>query len=393
MSTTDTTSPTPPHTATCESPCPGKELCGSCPWSTTPYPLQLQMKLAAINTAFQETGVAAECSEILPSPAISHYRNRMDFAIDFEGRIGLREKGKWWRVIDNHHCFISDERIEQAFGRVREWIQSADLSYFDRKKHHGLLRYAVIRATLTGQLMLNLVTSVPRDRDEEQRARAALHTLTSSLSATTVIWARNNTISDVSFGTEMEIISGPGVIEEEVEGVKFQISPNAFFQTNSRGAAVLLREVFDNLSLSGSQGTLLDLFCGSGFFSVACASRMQRCVGVELVADAVRDARINAELNHVPVEFHDMQAEKFDWSSLTPAMVIVDPPRAGLHPKALKALLDNAPPSIIYVSCNFGAFARELRELLTAYNIVRCRAVDLFPQTPHVEVVTLLQHR
>lgn len=351
------------------------------------------MKLAAINTAFQETGVAAECSEILPSPAISHYRNRMDFAIDFEGRIGLREKGKWWRVIDNHHCFISDERIEQAFGRVREWIQSADLSYFDRKKHHGLLRYAVIRATLTGQLMLNLVTSVPRDRDEEQRARAALHTLTSSLSATTVIWARNNTISDVSFGTEMEIISGPGVIEEEVEGVKFQISPNAFFQTNSRGAAVLLREVFDNLSLSGSQGTLLDLFCGSGFFSVACASRMQRCVGVELVADAVRDARINAELNHVPVEFHDMQAEKFDWSSLTPAMVIVDPPRAGLHPKALKALLDNAPPSIIYVSCNFGAFARELRELLTAYNIVRCRAVDLFPQTPHVEVVTLLQHR
>jgi 23S rRNA (uracil1939-C5)-methyltransferase len=371
--------------------CPNKDVCGSCSWSHIPYKNQLQQKLSDINGSFAIKKVDLTVGEIIPSPKLSHYRNRMDFVIDFEGRVGMRMRGKWWKVIDDHTCFIADKKIEELFHIIRKWTQNEDLSYFDRKAHTGLLRYAVIRVTRSGESMINIITSATDD-DETLVVRSALKRLSGTANPTTLIWSQNTTISDVSYGDVLETISGPGVIEEVIGGHRYRISPNAFFQTNSHGAEHLLNAV-DEFCGDLTDKTLLDLYCGSGFFSVALASRAKKTIGVEMVAQAIADARVNAELNNVEVDFHDAKTEEFDWKTLGADIVILDPPRSGMHDQALKDVMSAAPETIIYVSCNPKNFAREMVELQKIYDVVQMRAIDMFPHTPHVELVSKLIKR
>lgn len=386
------------------SPCPAPESCGSCGWSHIPYEKQLQQKLSEINGSFAIKKLDLRVEDIFPSPKTEHYRNRMDFVISFKGEVGLREKGKWWRVIDNHTCFLGDEHIETLFPLVRDWAKESGLSFFDRKANVGMLRYAVIRASSTGETMIIIVTSAPNGEqqlgegnvgttvttnEDADVIESALKNLATKAKATTVIWSINHTISDLSFGDEIRVIDGPGVINEEIEGIHFRISPNAFFQTNSYAAPMLLstvREFAGDLT----NKTLLDLYCGTGFFGIALANQAEKTIGVELVADAIRDARINAELNNVTVEFHDAKTEDFAWMKLGADVVILDPPRSGMHDKALADIIAAKPARIVYVSCNFKNFAREMVELSKYYDVEAIRAVDMFPHTPHVELVTAL---
>ncbi|NQV89203.1 MAG: 23S rRNA (uracil(1939)-C(5))-methyltransferase RlmD [Parcubacteria group bacterium] len=371
------------------SPCPNKELCGSCSWSHIPYEKQLLQKLSDINGSFALKGVDLQVKEIIPSPYTEHYRNRMDFVIDFEGRVGMRHKGKWWKVIDDHTCFISDEKIEELFHYIREWSKSSGLSYFDRKAHTGLLRYAVIRTTTLGQAMVNIVTSVPED---DVLIREALAKLSGDERISTLIWSQNSTVGDVSFGDILETITGPGYIEEEIRGSNFRISPNAFFQTNPH-AAVALLDTVDEFCGDLTDKTLLDLYCGSGFFSVALAPRAKKTTGVEMVAEAIADARVNAELNNASVEFHDAKTEDFDWKTLGADVVILDPPRSGMHDRALADVIEAKPEVIVYVSCNPKNFAREMIQLQEHYKVEAMRAIDMFPHTPHVELITKLSKK
>ena len=371
------------------SPCPNKEECGSCGWSHIPYNKQLEQKLSDINGSFKLKNLNTKCEEIIPAVKTEHYRNRMDFVIDFEGRVGLRQKGKWWKVIDDHACFISDNKIETHFKHIRNWTKTAGLSFFDRKAHHGILRYAVVRSTSTGQTMINIVTSAPSDEIEKQTIKSALESLAQSANPTTLIWSINHTITDVSFGDELRTISGPGYIEEEFDEIKYQISPNAFFQTNLYTAPLLLKTVQEFIGDS-SDKLILDLYCGTGFFSIALAKDAKKTIGVELVPEAIKDANINAELNNVDVEYHDAKTEEFDWKDLNPDVVILDPPRSGMHDKALQDVIDARPPEIIYVSCNYKHFARELVQLQKHYKVDQMKAIDMFPHTPHVELVTKL---
>ena len=182
---------------TMNSPCPDKEACGSCGWSHISYDKQLTQKLSDINGSFKLKNLDIRCEDIIPAAETEHYRNRMDFVIDFEGRVGLRQKGKWWKVIDDHTCFISDEKIETHFKHVRDWTKTAELSFFDRKAHTGILRYAVIRSSSIGQTMINIVTSAPADEIEENTIKSALESLAQSANPTTLIWSINHTISDV----------------------------------------------------------------------------------------------------------------------------------------------------------------------------------------------------
>jgi 23S rRNA (uracil1939-C5)-methyltransferase len=223
--------------------CPNPEVCGSCGWSHIPYQKQLQQKLSDINGSFKLKKLDLTVQEILSAPSTEHYRNRMDFVIDWQGAVGLREKGKWWRVIDDHTCFLADLRIEAVYKEARDWAKSSGFSYYDRKANIGLLRYAVIRSTSLGQSMLNVVTSAPVDEAEAEALQNSLRKLAVKAEVTTLIWSINHTITDVSFGDEMHIIHGPGQITEEIMDYKYQISPNAFFQTNPAGAELLLKTV------------------------------------------------------------------------------------------------------------------------------------------------------
>lgn len=368
--------------------CPQKEICGSCSWSHIPYEKQLAQKLSDINGSFAIKELNLRCEEILPSPVKEHYRNRMDFAIDYQGKVGLKEKGKWWNVIDGHSCFLADEQIDELFVAVRDWVKTSGLSFYDRKAHTGLLRYAVIRSTTLGQTMVNLVTSALPESETTDFVRSDI-IVRPPFHPTTFIWSQNSTITDVSFGDKLETISGPGYIEEEICGHRYRISPNAFFQTNPYGAALLLKTVEEYCGdLSGK--ILLDLYCGSGFFSVALGNKAKELIGIEFVEEAIHDARINATLNASRSTFHSSRTEDFDWTSLGADVVILDPPRGGMHDRALADILAHPPKQIVYVSCNYKNFAREMVQLQKLYRVDAMRAIDMFPHTPHVELVAKL---
>ncbi len=363
--------------------CPKKELCGSCSWSSIPYEKQLAQKRSDINGSFRLKHLDLVCSEIVGSPITDHYRNRMDFVINFEGKVGLREKGTWWRVIDNHTCFLADEQIDALFTQVREWVQKSGLSCYDRKTHEGFLRYAVIRSTTTGQTMLTLVTSPPKTSDDLTQ----LQTMT--MLPTTFIHSINDTDSDVSFGEELHLLNGPGYIEELIDEKTYRISPNAFFQTNSFTAPLLLSTV-KKFCGDLSNKTLLDLYCGTGLFSIALASHAKQTIGIELNADAISDAKTNAQINNVEVHYIAAPTESYDWSVHQADIVILDPPRSGMHDRALADVLRIQPTEIVYVSCNPKNFAREMLKLQTRYFVTQMKAIDMFPHTPHVELVSRL---
>jgi len=313
----------------------------------------------------------------------------MDFVIDFEGRVGMRAKDKWWKVIDDHTCFLADVRIDQLFQVVRTWTQTSGISFYDRRAHTGMLRYATIRATRLGETMITIVTSKPTDAAEEAKIRECLSILSKTPELSTLIWSINDSDADTSFGTVLHTISGNGWIEENVGGFTYRISPNAFFQTNSYASGILL-ETVKTCCGDVSDKQVLDLYCGTGFFSIALAASAKEMIGVELVEDAIADARINAERNNVHPTFIAAPTENYDWSIHKPDLIILDPPRSGMHDRALADILKYRPETIVYISCNPKNFAREMVQLQEVYKVASIKAIDLFPHTPHVELVTKL---
>lgn len=379
--------------------CPNKALCGSCGLSETSYKKQLKDKLTQINTAAKVSGLAFVCRDIKESPITSHYRNRMDFVIDYRGNFGLREKGKWWKVIDNHTCFIPDESIIELFNILYPWVKNSGVSYFDRKSYEGLLRYAVIRVSKIGQKMVIVVTSEPKDAVENSNLQKSLNELKDLLDVDSFIWAATTSKSDVSLGEKIQVIKGREYIEEKLNNYTFRIRPQSFFQTNSHGAEVLqntliciAEELISKVKHNKSTGDLkiLDLYCGSGFFTLPLGKLSKKVIGVENLAQAIEDAKENAVAAKSKVEFVCEDAEKFSINQYHPDLLLVDPPRAGLHKSVIKDILEAKPKSIIYVSCKYQKFFEEMELLGTYYKIEKAVAVDMFPHTNHVELISAL---
>ena len=372
--------------------CPNPQRCGSCRWSGLPYSEQLARKLGGVNAALRQAGLKYECREIVPSPQQSHYRNQMDFAIDFKGRVGLREYQHWDRVIDNHTCFLADGQIETLFPIVRNWVQNSGLSYHDRKRHRGLLRTATLQSSTLQQTMVSILTAPPENENEKQKLIEQLQSLGEQLPKTTVAWIEIDDQYDRNRGDKLEIISGQGFIEEKIGDLTFHISPNAFFQNNPGSAAYLLQTVRE---LAGKlhNKTVLDLYCGSGFFALDLANpqnQTKKVIGVESVDQAIADAEKNAQQNDRQIEWFNTNTEDLSWSQFEPEVVILDPPRIGLQPSVIEEIEQAAPARIVYVSCNYEKFVEEMQTLKNMYRISKMRAIDMFPQTPHVELVTLL---
>ena len=370
--------------------CPNKTVCGSCEWSEIPYKEQLIKKLNEINICLKQNGIDYKVKKIEPSPKTSHYRNRMDFVIDYRGHFGLRQKGKWWKVIDDHTCFISDENIEKVFKKCYEWVKNCELSYLDRKNFEGLLSYIVLRCNIEGELMVNVVTSSNFDEKESEVIEKKLKNLATAINLNgTLVWSINSSKSDVSFGDEVRVISGRGFIEEKVNDYNFRITPNSFFQTNSHGAKVLQDKVLE-FAQSTSSKNILDLYCGSGFFTIPLSKMCTKITGVEIVEEAIETAKINALNNKSSAQFICSKSEDLSWEKIPADLILVDPPRAGLHPKVLEALIQKQPKNIIYVSCNYKNLAKELKIFSKKYEISEAIAVDMFPHTHHVELISLL---
>lgn len=377
-------------------PCPHAGVCGGCLWQHMSYPAQLELKRTQINHALEREGHEERITDVTPSTDTLHYRNRMDYVVGWQGTVGLKKYGSWNRYLDLQTCLLLDDTTPTILQHVRDWMKEFELAAWDARRHTGVIRYCVIRlGRNTNERMVTIII-----KDTAAISVAARKGLTDRLAplTTTLYLGENPEITDLSLAKTLTLLHGNEYLTEEVNGLRYLVHPNSFFQTNTRMAAKLQDRVLDLLGLSrntpppSAPPLIMDLYCGSGFFGIACAKAGAKVYGHELDAPAIELARKNAIANEVAerATFGAGPTEDLDWQALNPDAVIIDPPRSGLHPRALEMLLGKKPPVIVYVSCNYRRLVEELKQLKTQYRVESIAALDLFPQTPHVEVITKL---
>ncbi len=346
--------------------------CGGCLLQHLNYKDQLEFKKSKL------AKILGQDIEIIPSPRIFGHRNRIDVVISTKG-IGFRRYGTWWDVVDIEWCPVFGQSSRKVLKSLREFIEDHRPSLYEIGKSEGFLRYIVIReGKFTGELMVNLVTG-PGELSEDFPRYFDY--------ADSIYWSINKTASDISYG-DVEKFWGREFIREELDGTAYLIHPNSFFQTNSYAAVELLREVAKRVE--GEK--ILDLYSGVGTFGIYLAKKGFKVEGIEINPFAVEMANRNAELNCVDAKFKvgaDKDVENFEAYDT----IIVDPPRAGLHPKLTSRLVRRGPETLVYVSCNPKTLARDLNKLKVAYAIASMTALDMFPHTPHVEVVVELSRK
>lgn len=367
-------------------PCPHAGKCGGCLWQHMEYGAQLKLKASMINKALELANHPERIDQVQPSEDTFYYRNRMDYAFGWKGELGLKEHGAWNRYLDLKECLLLDRETPGILELFQTFREKFDLKPWDAKTHEGLLRYVVIRlGKETGERMIILVV-----KDAAQITPAMRQFLIQGLAerCTSLLLAEQPTISDLSYGQTFETLHGNALLNEEVNGIRYTIHPNSFFQTNTRMAAQLQSTVLDWVQPTADK-TILDLYCGLGFFGIACATRGATVFGHELDAEAIKLAKENAIQNGVGEKctFTSGPAEDCSWIDIPCDTLILDPPRAGLHPKTLEAVMKKLPQTIVYVSCNYHRLMQDMAVLKTAYDIDQIKALDLFPQTPHVETV------
>ncbi len=368
--------------------CPYAGACGGCKWQHMEYPHQLALKLSLIRQTFAEQELACPVETIEPCPEPFYYRNRMDYVFGSDGSLGLKEPGRWWSVLDLSTCFLLSKEGVEILRRVREWSRRSELPFWHARTHEGFLRYLVIReGKHTGERLVMLVTHRPSNEMAGSRMRE-LPDLLKGL-ATSIVWGINPRITDLSMADELVSLFGDPWLEEVVNGLRYRIHPNSFFQTNTIMAAMLQQYVKD-LCEPLKEKNILDLYCGGGFFTLALSGARQ-LTGIELDPLAIENAKLNARRNGIQATFLATKAEEYDWIKTCPQVVIVDPPRSGLHPNVIKTLRSVLPAQLIYVSCNHRRLVSELPFFLDRYRVKEAKAFDLFPHTPHVEVVVSLQ--
>jgi len=379
--------------------CPHFEHCGGCRWQNVPYEVQCCLKANLVRDSLANVpGMEIPANvEIVPSPDVFFYRNKMEFSFDAppreEGRLflGLHEAGRYDRVFDIDHCMLQSDVSNTLVSAARRFAEERGLTAYGLKSHKGLLRYLMVRdGKYTGDVMVNLVTSGEDFPDVGAFARVMSASVPE---ITTVIRSINRGKGGVTTGEEREILSGEGCIRESIGGQTFVVSPDSFFQTNPQQTVNLYACIGEFCDLSGCE-RLLDLYCGTGTIGLSLAAGAAHVTGIELVDDAIRDARVNAGLNGIDnIEFITGKVEdRIDESAGEFDVVVCDPPRAGIHPKALSHLLRLRIPRMVYVSCNIKALPKDLEMLAMAgYRLKDIRAFDMSPHTPHIETVVKLE--
>jgi 23S rRNA (uracil1939-C5)-methyltransferase len=392
--------------------------CGGCKWQHLAYSEQVHWKKQHVQDAFQRLG-KVEYVLLEDTLACEHeygYRNKMEFSFsnsrwltdleissgvefDRDFALGLHVPGRFDKVVDVQECFLQQEIANHIVNAVRQAARERNLAPFETRMHTGFLRNLVIRTSrATGEIMVILVTS-PAVLDEENDLIQWLGTTFPAQfrEVTTVVHAVTTSKATVAGGVP-HVLTGTGTITEELLGVRFRISPFSFFQTNTAQAERLFSTALDYAEIQPDH-IVWDLYCGAGSITLCAAARARRVIGIEIVESSIADARNNAENNNIRnADFYleDMQkAAARDLLSELPApdVIIVDPPRAGLHADVVQKLLDIGAPTLIYVSCNPATQARDCALLAEKYTIEKLKPVDMFPQTYHIESVARLRRK
>ena len=373
-------------------------VCGGCRLQDLDYARQVADKVRHVADQLQRIGGLQSLPEI---EAIScdppyGYRNKMEFS--FGGAraqkisLGLHAQNNYSDSFDLNECWITDARAGEIVRTVREFFSSGALAAYDPVAHTGYLRFLVVRFGVhTGDVLVNLVTA---DGPWPAAVEFGEHLRQKCPFVTTALWTVNKTRANVAFGEVDRVFFGPGVLHEQLGPFTFEIAPTGFFQTNTRNAEKLFGKVVEWIAGTGER--VLDLYSGAGAISLFLSQAAAEVTGVEVHADSVAAAIRNAERNGV-TNCRFVCADTLDHLRALPpeeirsSCIVLDPPRAGLHPKIVKLLLQSKSARIVYVSCNPAALARDLAVLQEGYGLTRMAAVDMFPHTPHVEAVALLE--
>jgi 23S rRNA (uracil1939-C5)-methyltransferase len=377
-------------------------------WQVLRYDRQLEVKEAQVAEALTRLGgfEAVEVEPIVPASETWRYRNKLEysFGTDSAGRLicGFHAPGRWDEIVEVTDCLLASEPANAARERIVQWCRTQGLAPYDRRSGSGQLRNLVVReGRRTGQLQVRLVTGPLRGLESSPDGE---HPDTTALDITALaavadcdgfMWTRTASVGETTAGGETELISGADYLDEEIGGLHLRISPEAFFQTNTEMAERLYEIAIDRAQLTGFE-RVYDLFCGIGTIGLLMAPRAAELWGLEVVPAAVADAIANAKLNEIDgVHFFAgdvrLALRELVAKAGRPDVLVVDPPRSGLSQKVVRRIIEASPRRIVYVSCNPTTLAPNAAQLVEAgYALGPVQPVDMFPQTPHIECVAVL---
>ena len=383
-----------------DAPCAHYPACGGCRFQDLAYEAQVAAKRAQVEDALRRIGGldAPPLEPIMPAEEVFHYRNKLEYSftqLEDGPTIGLHKAGRWDEVLEVERCWLTTELGNAIRNRVREWAREERLVAYDQAEQTGYLRHLVVReGRNTGQVLVQLVTAVGEKFDTGH----FIDVLREFSEVRSIHWAENASPAEVT-NLPTRLLWGEEAIEERLCGLRFRVRPNAFLQTNTRMAERIYELARELASLTG-QETVYDLYCGIGTIGLTLAADALTVWGVEVSEESVACALENADLNGITnAAFFagnvGQSLEELRARSGEPDVVVVDPPRAGLAGKALRRLGELGAPRIVYVSCNPTTLASDVKTLRSdyGYELERARPVDMFPHTPHVETVALIEKR
>ncbi len=386
-------------------------LCGGCRWQHLPYSFQLDCKQRQVKDAMERIAKIEipEITPILGSENIYEYRNKMEYTFsnkkwltfdqlrsgeEFPDRdaAGFHISGAFDKVLDINRCHLQDDFGNRLRLFIKQFGKDHGYTFYDLRNQCGFLRTLMIRIASTGEIMAVMVFG----EDDREKIEALLSAVAAKFpEITSLLYVINTKVNDTIGDQEVLVYSGKPYIEEEMEGLKFRVGPKSFYQTNSRQAYHLYSVARDFAGLTGDE-LVYDLYTGTGTIACFVARNCRHVVGIEYVPEAIEDAKVNASINGLDnTEFYagDMKnvlTADFIAEHGRPDVMIVDPPRAGMHEDVVKVIMEASPRRIVYVSCNPATQARDLALLDPMYKVEAIQPVDMFPHTAHVENVVKL---
>lgn len=392
-------------------------ICGGCKWQNIPYDEQLRMKQKQVYDQLTRIGKVnlPEFNQILGSVKTQGYRNKLEFGCsnrrwltqdeiasgsDFTqmNAVGFHITGAFDKILPIEKCWLMDDLQNKIRNAIRDYAYEHDIVFYDIRKQCGLLRDIMVRNSDTGEWMVLIQFHYEKDEDEVIVKNLLQHIADGFPEITSLLYVNNQKGNDTFNDLNIEVFKGNDYIYETMDGLTFKVGAKSFYQTNTKQAYHLYSVVRDFANLTGNE-LVYDLYTGTGTIANFVSRYAKRVIGIEYVPEAIEDAKINSEINNISNtlffagDMKDILTESFISENGTPDIIITDPPRAGMHPDVVQTIIKTAPKRIVYVSCNPATQARDLSLLDDLYEVVAVQPVDMFPHTPHVENVVLLNRR
>lgn len=376
-------------------------ICGGCTFQNVSYEKELEFKKNNILKLLSQLDLCEyEFLGIKGSPEIKEYRNKMEFSFGDNGiygelSLGMRKRESYYEVVNADNCLIIDNDIRKIVVCTRDFFKNSQDTFYHKTKRTGALRHLLVRkAFFTGEIIVNLVTTSELKSDIEKFVKEIIN-IDFSGKLVGILHTVNNSIADVVKADEINLLYGNDYFIEKILGLEFKISVFSFFQTNSRGAEILYSVIRD-FAGDVRKKTIFDLYCGTGTIAQIMAQNADKVVGIELIKEAVDAAKINAKLNGIlNCEFIVGDVLKVIGDVLEkPELIILDPPREGIHPKAIGKIIEFGADRIVYVSCKASSMVRDLKIFMeNGYIVEKVKCVDMFPRTYHVETIICLSKK